>query len=273
MKKLLIVLLSVALLATLCACNYVPSTRFMSSAQVNALTKKYDKPQAELTLNYRTGSTDVEVKVVYDLLLSQTPIATVRFIQLVNDGFYESTFMDNYDSTNKYLTFGRYVYVQSKQNESKNVYLKNPMDVTFKGEFKSNGYRQPKEGYAQFSLLSLAMYHDAWTESNNTFDSANGYLIMAMANQTLNSDNYAVFATVNSITVKYGDKEATSHSNLPSDVNSILTKTSKTSYTVYDDDSETNSTSVSLLSESNRVKVHIEILGDYDWSALPKIGQ
>ena len=168
MKKFLVVLILAAMLLTLCACDSVPSTRFLSASQVDSLTKKCPNPQAEVTINYTVSGKDIEAKITYDLLLSQTPLATLKFIELVNDGFYNDSIMDSYDSTNHYMTLGRYLYKPSQiQQDNKLTYYRNPLEGSFKGEFKSNNYKQPKEGYAQFDILSLAMYHDAWTKMSN----------------------------------------------------------------------------------------------------------
>ena len=279
MKKLLVVLMIVMMLATLCACNYVPSTRFLSKAQVNAIAGNFDDPQAEMTLNYTSNGENVEVKITYNLLLTKTPLAAIRFIQLTNEGFYDDTVVDYYNSTNHYWTLGRYRYEESKiQTQGKMVYLQNPCDKTFKGEFESNGYGMPKGGYAKFRILSLAMYYEPWTETDNTFDTANGHLIMSAANEssnvsTLNSANYAVFAEMDSISVRRTtDGEFKPFDKVPSDILSQLTGfTSRTSRDVYDDDSEANKTSVSLM--TTVVKIHVKMLGDYDWSKLPRVGR
>ncbi len=279
MKKILVVLMIVMMLATLCACNYVPSTRFLSKAQVNAIAGNFDDPQAEMTLNYTSNGENVEVKITYNLLLTKTPLAAIRFIQLTNEGFYDDTVVDYYNSTNHYWTLGRYRYEESKiQTQGKMVYLQNPCDKTFKGEFESNGYGMPKGGYAKFRILSLAMYYEPWTETDNTFDTANGHLIMSAANEssnasTLNSANYAVFAEMDSISVRRTtDGEFQTFGKVPSDILSQLTGfTSRTSRDVYDDDSEANKTSVSLM--TTVVKIHVKMLGDYDWSKLPRVGR
>ena len=261
------------MLVTLCSCSYAPSTRFMSKAQVRQLAKEFDDPQAELTINYEVNNKAVEVKITYKLLLTQAPLATIRFIQLVNDGFYDDTLLDSYNSNYKYALFGRYLYKESKvQGAGEMEYYQNPCDVTFKGEFKSNRYKQPQEGYAQFKMMSLAMYHEDWTEDNNTFDSANGYVIMALSSKTLNSDNYAVFADMISATVKYADgEESAPFTNFPSDIHTQLTQSSTISRDVYEDDSEVNSSKVSI--KSPNFIVHIRMLGNYDWSKLPSIGK
>ena len=160
MKKILVVLMIALMLATLCACSYVPATRFMSTVQVNSLAKKFDDPQAELTLDYTAkNGTKMQVVIVYKLLLTQTPLAVIRFVQLVNDGFYDNTFVDSYVSQYHYVTMGRYLYKPSTvQQNNPNAYFQNASEQTFKGEFKSNGYKEPKDGYAQFKILSRRLH-------------------------------------------------------------------------------------------------------------------
>lgn len=269
MKKLLVVLMIAVLLVSLCACNRVPSTRFLSSTQVNSLAKNFDDPQAEVSLVYTKDGKQMEVDLVYDLLLTQAPLATIRFITLVNEGFYDQTVLDTYNSTYNYLLFGRYK-LKTSEIDGKEKYYKNPVDLTFKGEFKSNGYPQPEGGYAKFGMMSLAMYHADWTEDNNTFDDANGYLILSTSSETLNSDDYAVFAHLKSVNVNRGGEEAGPFKYPTSDVLTHIRETSRTTNTIYDDATEANSESIYTL--STKIKVYIRMLGDYDWSKLPTIG-
>lgn len=269
MKKFLFVLMIVLLLVSFCACSYVPSTRFLSRSRVNSLVDEYGTPQAQVTLKYETKAGDkVEVSIVYNLLLGQTPLATIRFIQLANEGFYDDTIIDTYNSTNKYMIAGRYAYKESTQSH-KSAYYKNTSNVTFKGEFSDNKYSEPKDGYAQFSMFSLAMYHESGVDK---FDTANGALILALDNRTLNSNTYAVFAEWESITVTYNNSAPITYTRtVPSPVREHLTSfTSTTSRTVYDDATEENSSSVSMM--STQVLIHVSILGDKDWSKLPSIG-
>lgn len=273
MKKVLVVLMAALLLVSLCACTTVPSTRFMSRTQVNSLVKEYGTPQAEVTLNYKTGNNDIEVKIVYNLLLEQTPIAVTRFIQLANEGFYNDTLIDTYNSTYRYMIMGRYAYRQSELQEDKSLYFQNKSDVTFKGEFKSNKYSEPSKGYAQFSIFSLAMYHDDANSDIENFDKASGTLILALANQTLNPDNYAVFAEMAYMTYKINDGEFKNQNSqvYPDVLSNLKSFTSKTSRNVYDDASEEHYTSISIM--STRVTLQVKILGDNDWSKLPTIGK
>ena len=263
MKKVLIALLMVAVLLSLCACT-VASGSFMSKAQVNSLVKKYGEPKAELTLNYTTGGTNVEVKITYKLLLEQAPIAVTRFIQIAQDeeAGYNETRIDTYNTTYNYMIMGRY-----RQTDGK-YYDMRAGNVNFAGEFASNDYRKPKAGYAEFKMFSLAMYHE---EGGENFDTANGTLILALANKTLNSDNYTVFAEFESLTRRIGDAEPTQHSKVPNDILANLKGfTQRASKNVYEYGNESAGfKSISIM--QSEVKLTVKILGDIDGSKLPTI--
>lgn len=268
-KKFLVAIVLVAMLSVMCACSYVSADSFMSRAQVRSLVKAYGTPQAELTMKYTVDSgNEVEVRVVYDLLLDKAPVAVTRFIQLANEGFYNDSVADGYNTTYNYLTLGRYAYRDSTKNNGKQ-YFENK-STTFAGEFKSNGYKEPDGGYAQFAIFSLAMYHDDATD-NRYFDAADGGLILALSNQTLNSDNYAVFAQVHELSVRTNGGAYQSYgAKIPSQIRDNLSKfTSKTSRTVYDA-TESSTRQVSIM--TTKVMLTVRILGDFDWSKLPKIG-
>lgn len=285
MKKFLVVLVLVLVLVTTCACTYVPSTRFMSRSQVNSLVKEYGTPQAELTLSYElkdNGTTKkFEIKLTYDLLLSQAPMSVIRFIQLAESGAYDNTVIDTYNTSSNcyYMIMGRYLYEESALEENagkKNYYVNNALDTTFKGEFASNKYKEPSNGYAQFSLFSLAMYHDNYVSEDETnFDTANGTLILAMSTtQTLNSNNYAVFATPVHMVYKVNDTVLHNGKGMDSDARTNLAgfTTKSSSKTIYTDKSE-NDKLPSTTIVSQLVTLQVKILGDKDWSKLPKIGR
>lgn len=272
MKKVLVFLMLAVMLVSLCACSSVAPDAFLSRSQVNKLVKQYGTPQAELTLNYEYSGSKVEVVITYDLLLDQAPLAVTRFIQLANEGFYERSLIDSYNSTYRYMIMGRYARRASQVSDG-DKYYKNVSDVTFAGEFASNGYKEPANGYAQFSIFALAMYHPE-SSDDQYFNSADGTLIMAMSNQTLNSDNYAVFALPVQYSVKINEGEATVYTDgqrPPSMLRDNLTSfTAKTSRTIYSDAEESSSTSVSIM--STNVFLSVKILGSHDWSSLPTIG-
>ncbi|MCH5159836.1 MAG: peptidylprolyl isomerase [Clostridiales bacterium] len=267
MKKILVALLMVVLLFSLCACG-VNSNSFMSRSQVNSLSKEFSGVQAVLTLTYESNGKTIDMKVTYDLLLDQAPIAVTRFIQIANDGGYDGTRVDTYNSTYKYVVMGR--YGQKDDSDGKKKYYDfRSHDVTFAGEFKQNGYRAPKGGYAEFELYSLAMYH---VNEGEEFNSANGAFILDLSGEDsgLNSANYAVFAKFASMTI-LTDGEVTTQpttSKRPQLSDKLVRLTSTTSRTVYDAHGE-NPTSIKIA--SNEVTVTVEILGDYDWSKLPII--
>ena len=268
-KKVLVALLMVAVLLSLCACS-VGSTSFLSKSQVNSLVKEYPNPQAQLILNYTTNGKTVEIKVTYDLLLEKAPLAVTRFIQIANEGGYDGTLVDTYNSGYKYVVMGRYGEKEGDDGKSQ-YYDFRSEDGTFAGEFKQNKYKAPKGGYAEFELYSLAMFHNLEAKY---FDSANGAFIMDLSREDggLNSANYAVFAKFANMTVLTDGvvtlRETTSKNSLIYDKMTYLTGT--TTRTVYELNGE-NSSSIKIASE--KITVSVKILGSYDWSKLPTIGK
>lgn len=274
-SKVLVFLVLAIMLVSICACSYVPSTRFMSHSQVNSLVKQYDNPQAELTINYKMNEVDYEIKITYDLLLSQAPLAVIRFIQLANAGVYDNSVIDKYNSSLNYMIMGRYLYKDSVREDGKKKWFVNDgLDVTFKGEFKSNNYREPKEGYSEFKAFSLAMYHEEYTAEEANFDTANGALILATDKQTLSSSNYAVFAHMVSMSYKVGVSNPIVNNKVnPNALANLRSFTSTTSTRkVFTD--VTEETTISSFSMMNQiVTIQVKILGNYDWSKLPKLGK
>ncbi len=276
MKKVLIVSLCILMLFTCVACT---PNGFMSKSQTKKVYNEFGRPQAKMTINYKIGNDEVKVEAVYDLLLDKTPITVINFINLVNDGFYNDSISDKYNSTYHYLTIGKYTYEKESADSDAYRYYYNKSGKTFVGEFASNKYPEPKlneGGYSEFSLFSLAMYYENIGDSSKSadyFNSANGTLILATADKDklLNSENCAVFAKLNSVSVSYNGKDPINYGDkAPATIISHLTSfTSTTSRTVYNKDN-TIGDSISIM--STRVMFNIEMLGDKDWSKLPKVG-
>lgn len=270
MKKALVAIVLIALLFTLCACG-IPANSFMSKTKVNSLAKKIPNPQAVVTLSYTKGNDNFDVAITYDLLLEQAPIAVIRFIQIASksENSYENTIVDTLNTSDKYLVMGRY----EKRQDNKYFNVRTT-DSTFIGEFKSNDYREPSNGYAEFKILSLAMFHEKDSDGEH-FNSADGTLIMSLANDiTLNSANYAVFAQWSSITVVTNGKteDAKTYTrNVPSLVqNHLMGFTSRTTQSIYDaSDDGASSVSVSIVSSAPTLSVRI--LGVDDLKKLPTI--
>ena len=267
MKKFLTALLLITLLLTLTACN-IPAKSFMSKAQANSLAKEYGTPQAEMTLKYKTSSSgdEVVVKIIYDLLLDKAPLAVTRFIQIANDDGYNETIVDTLNKDHDYLIMGRYKKIDTKYYDMRSG------GGTFAGEFKQNRYKQPKGGYAQFDMFSLAMYH---ANDGAHFDSADGTLILSLTsneNKKLNFANYAVFAQLAKISVSVNGGNFDDYTKVPSFVRenlySFSARVSRNIYDAYDD----SKSSVSVQVMSTSVTLTVSILGNKDWSKLPTIG-
>jgi len=269
MKKFTLIaslILCVVMLFALCGCG-----GFMPQTQARKLYKTYGRPQVEITFKYSKGDNNYEVKAVYELFMDKTPVAVVNFINLVNSGAYENTIIDTYKDSYNYLVMGRYKY------EDEKYYDNGSLTSGFVGEFKSNNYREPNGGYSDFKMFSLAMYHD---ESNDDkyFNSANGTLIMATAanteekTRTLNSENYAVFAEMKSLSFyNNGNAINTDVTNVPSDVHKHFTEFSNSTKEVYSSKDSQTGRSVTLPSIVISLSAKMSD-SNVDWSKLPKIG-
>lgn len=266
MKKILAVILCALLLVTFASCT---SASFMSSSKVNKLVKEYDVPQAELTLNFTSNLKRMTYVITYDLLLDKAPITTINFIRLVENGFYNDAIFDQYKSDFNYYIAGRYAYRKADEDSSAKGY-KNDSGITIAGEFKANLYPEPKSGYAQFSLCSLAMYHET---GEDDFNAADGTLIFSTSKTgALNAANYAVFATMKSIAI-YADGELIhTYSDLPSTYHSQMTSLSTTTQcSMLDANGDSESISVLGSGGVPRFVFSIKMLGDKNWSKLPKV--
>lgn len=279
MKKLLRLLaiaMCVLLLLSLTACG-----SFMSASQVKKAVNEFGTPQAKMTLSFTSSDgTKWKYVITYDLLLEKTPITVINFINLVEDGFYKDVIFDTYNSTNNYFLAGRYAYRTKSDDEEKKQGYVNASGITMTGEFKVNNYPEPNGGYEQFSLFSLAMYHDNDADSVN---SANGALIFstsassAEAKKSLNYTNYAVFARVSSIDIYKGASEIpTTYSNgminSPT-LQNLISRTSTTSIDMTKTDGTSDSVSVlGTYGSGPNFIFGIEMVDSgKDWSKLPKV--
>lgn len=271
--KLLAFIMCAILLVSLMSCEFMPAS------QVKKTVEEFGIPQAEMTLTFSTSTHTYRYVIVYDLLLEKTPITTINFINLVNDGFYQDAIFESYNSSNNYFLAGRYTYRKSDDSaDSKAKGAENTSGLNIKGEFKTNNYPEPNGGYEQFSIFSLAMYHENTAENVN---SANGALIFSTAstsseiNAPLNYANYAVFARMNSITIYQGNDEAPIYHRegniIASDYLSLIKQTSTTSCEMTLANGNTKTVTVLGKSGIPYFKFSIKMLGDKDWSKLPKV--
>ena len=274
MKRVTVVIMCVLLLVTFAACT---GTSFMSAAKVNRAVKEFGTPQAQLTLNFNSNSKKMKFVITYDLLLDKAPISVINFINLVeNTDFYKDAILDSYDSTYHYYTAARYSYREVTQEDGKTTKkgYENNSGITMVGEFKSNNYSEPKSGYEQFSMFSLAMYYSGKADD---FNSANGALIMSTSKtDTLNANNYAVFARAVSVTIYEGDEDA-EPKTFPADrmssayLDQMVKQSTTTNCTMLLAGGDSKSQQVLGTTGVPRFVFSIEMLGDKDWSKLPKV--
>ena len=283
MKKVLLVLLCVVMLFTFTACNNNP---FLSKSKVDSLVKQAGgaNPQAEMTIEYKVtkGSKTNEYKIVltYEILLDKTPITALNFIDAVVDNYYSNLLFDYNSSAYNYFIGGRYYAKQvevegNETNTTVTKYYKTTARPTFVGEFEGNNYSDPTgatdgSGYSKFEALSLAMYHDKNTES---FDKANGAIIMALRDDCLNYKNYAVFAKMVNMVV-YVDGVASPQaspenpSTEPLDwlLTNLKSYTSTNTQVVYDVDGNELPQKQTFLTV--KPCFSIKMLGNTDWAKL-----
>lgn len=265
----------VVLLVSLASCG-----SFMSTYKVKKAVKEFGTPQAELTLSFTTSKGHkLKYVITYDLLLEKTPITTINFINLVENGFYQDAILDSYNTTNNYYLAARYTYRKTEGAQAARGYV-NTSDITMPGEFKTNNYPEPKGDYERFSLFSLAMYHD--TDVKN-FDSANGSLIFSTASSSsenkkpLNYTNYAVFARAVSISV-YEDDSETPRTTCPIDkmnpiyLDNLISQTTTTSCSMTNSSGDSSSVTVLGSNSVPRFVFSITMVDSgKDWSKLPKV--
>lgn len=279
MKKVLrflALVMCATLLISLVACN---GPRFMSSSKVKKLVQEFGLLQAEMTLSFSSNNKKMKYVITYDLLLDKAPITVINFINLVNEGHYNDAILDSFNSSGSYYTGGRYAY--RADDEDKKKVLENNSGIQIPGEFKSNGYNEPEGGYAEFFVFALAMNHtlEQGKDNSENFNDANGALIFSVAStesgKALNYTNYAVFAKMSSISIYSGDDEtpiATYDDKIGSTYLKQFTDlTSTTSCTVTTGSGDSKSVQILGSSQVPRFIFNIRMLGDKDWSKLPKV--
>ena len=269
---------AMAMCITLLILSFASCSPFMSASSTKKAVDEFGIPQATMTLNFTTrAGNKFKYVITYDLLLDKTPVAVISFINLVESGFYTDAIFDSYDASGHYFKAANYAYRKNADSDKPHGYV-NVSGITIPGEFKTNNFREPKDGYEQFSLLSLAMYHDNKAES---FDSANGALIVSTFtssedNKPLNYTNYAVFARMVSVAIYEGDSETareyTRDNFNPNYLYNLTGQTLTTSCSMTNASGDSESKTVLGSNGTPRFVFSIEVVDSgKDWSKLPKV--
>ncbi len=210
-------------------------------------------PLMSMTLNYKIGEKNIVLVLNYELLMDKCPITVINFMNNVRSHLYDGTVISSYATRPTYLVAGRYTY----DKQATKYYTINS-DHTIKGEFKDNAYAMPQDGYAEVTLLSLAMHHE---KEIAKFDNASTAFVMTLSSTNKIAQNdYAVFAklvSVGSLTYKSsteGEQDVVKYQNatvVPSEIldnfKKLSSQKTQTCYTVNADGTETTST-VAMLS-------------------------
>lgn len=282
LRKIALVFIAVVLLVSMTGCN---SVSFLSAGQISNLVNEYGKPQAEMTVEYTLNEKTTRLVLVYNLEVEKAPITVANFINLVNDGYYDNVVFDSRisSSTNSWIA-GRYTYNPDEDLEY-NYYKTKDVGYTILGEFYQNGWELPvdeadkdneeiTDGNAKFSLFSLAMYHES---SVSSFDKAStAFFMTTSSTQTENYKNYAVFATLASISVYVDDVALVENATeIPASVlydfnnNSSMTTTTTRKVVVETDDEGNEVTESRTMFRDPVVIKSVKMLGDKDFSKYP----
>lgn len=282
LRKFAIVFIAVVLLLSMAGCNTVG---FLSAGQINKLVSEYGKPQVEMVIEYTLNEQTTRLEIVYNLEVEKAPITVANFINLVNKEYYNNVVFDSRISstTNSWIA-GRYLYKDGEDLEY-NYYKTEDVGYTILGEFYQNGWELPVEesdkdneeitdGNAKFSLFSLAMYHESSVAS---FDKAStAFFLTTSSTQTENYKNYAVFATLASISVYVDDVAVVEDATeVPASVlydfnnnSAMSTTTTRKVVTGKDDEGNEQTTSRTMLRDPIVIK-SITMVGDKDFTNYP----
>ncbi len=295
-SKVLVLIMVIVMLMSLTACD---SSDFLSDKKVASLVEEYGTPTMDVVLEFTLDEDSDGVDEVYTITLSYelqletTPITVVNFINLVEAGYYDQTatttddvtattshfFGTGFSSTNALLA-GKYTITQSSDEDSDDTFsLAESLDYSILGEFVSNEYvievdeDEEDEDITDYNntveLFSLAMYHGA---TASTFDDAAGqFILTTSSDNTVNYQNYAVFAYLVNMKVEV-DGVLESDGGINSAILETIVEeldTTSTEDVVYIDDSDVEQTdSVSLYTEGLSI-VSISMTDGNDYSLLP----
>lgn len=182
MKKLFSIILSLALVLSVCALSGC-SGEIKQGSKIQRMILKFGFYDAEDNL---VDTKDVQA----ELYLNFAPETTARFIELAEDGYFDNTCVS--DVAAGYFEFGGYEYVDGKFTAKSFDDQKYPQ---LKGEFYNNGFTGNK---LTTSAGALVYKHDAVsTKETSKYDTAKGTIIVALsAVGKFNEKDYCVFGKI-----------------------------------------------------------------------------
>lgn len=286
-KVIAVVLVVMMLMMTLTACS---SSSFLSDSKIAKLVEQYGTPTMDVVIEYTYEDSVTQITLSYELQLETTPITVVNFINLVEAEYYNAVTEDDvttshifgtgFSSTNALLA-GKYTQSISTDEDVDDTFsLSETLDYTILGEFVQNGYvldvaddeedEDVTDSNNTVELFSLAMYYGS---TASTFDDANGQFILTTSSvNTVNYQNFAVFAYLTNMKVVVDDVEVYNGYDVDSTTLEVITEyltSTTTQDVVYTDEyGVEQETSVSLYSDAIRI-VSITMTDDNDYSSLP----
>ena len=199
MKKFTLVCFSLLMIFSFSGCS---SNRFMNDNEIKDIT---ENPTGTITFTYKTlDTTDSDDAMTtrtvnFVLYYENAPITVTNFIKLVNDGFYNLSYCQDFTATNtgsdNFLSVDAYEYDEDDEDtedidESESLVQKT-LDYTIKGEFSENGWTKNDIEHLS-GIMSMVR--------GDEMDSANFQFMICMSDFSDSRDgNYAAFGKIDKL--------------------------------------------------------------------------
>jgi len=193
MKKLAITVLSLLLCFSVCGCSTPDG--FMKDDEIKELEENI---KGTITLSFTDdNSKEQSIPMTFELYYDKAPITVTNFVKLVNDGFYNGTYCQNYNNTDnsEYLNIEPYEYELDSDTQTE-ILVQKEKDYYIKGEFSENGWdkNDTEHNFGTFSMIR-----------EEGFDTASAAFMISLSEEGFDSrnDNYAAFGKIISVDSKF----------------------------------------------------------------------
>lgn len=199
MKKFAILCFSLLMFLSFSGCS--DSNRFMNDNEIKDIT---ENPKGTIIFSYKTldtaDSNDERTTrtLNFELYYEKAPITVTNFIKLVNDGFYNDTYCQDYADNmgnDNYLNVDAYVYdvdnADTENIDESELKIQKTLDYTIKGEFSENGWSKNDLKHIS-GIMSMVRV-------DNNKDSADFEYMICLDSFTERDGNYAAFGKIDVI--------------------------------------------------------------------------
>ena len=251
MKKLIVLVL-----AMVCLFSFTGCTRFLTDKQMLDVPEEKN-PVVTFVIEYEENNSTRWVATIECVLYySKAPSTVAHFVNLVNDGYYDSkVFHGLYnvgENTSYYMVAGTY-----ELSEDGTKFVKDTeIDYNIRGEFPANEW---EKNDLEHKLGSLVM--DRSIGEDKLFDTASTNFYFALNDFGGRTNNYAVFGQIekmklecyiNDAVTKYPESGELQNGIYPLFLNKMLTMDRANRTT---DQQDSNDNDIILLSPASDIKI------------------